>query len=130
MLRAALRNFSSKATIRRKITKEDLAKFTELSGDDNPIHAVNGPERALVHGALLNSLVSRVIGTELPGPGSVVVAQTLNFPNKCYVDEEVEVTVEMVENRKIVTVKFRCEVPERGKVVLWGDAKLIIKKNK
>lgn len=120
-----IRRFSSKATFFRTVTKADLDRFAELSGDFNPIHSTNGPQRAIVHGALLNSFVSRVIGTELPGPGSVVVAQNLNFPNKCYVGDEVKVTVEMVENRKIVTVKYVCEVPQRQKVVLYGDAKLI-----
>lgn len=123
-----MKNILHKATIVRRITKDDLLKFIELSGDSNPIHLENSQQRAIVHGALLNAFVSRVIGTELPGPGSVVVQQSLNFPSICYVDDEVKISVELVENRKLIKVKFVCEVPERQKTVLYGDAKLVMTK--
>lgn len=110
------------ATMKRKIQGEDVEKFITLSGDSNPVHS---QEKAVVHGAFLNSLVSAVIGTQLPGPGTLVVAQNLNFPNKCFVDEEVTVVVELVEDRKILKVKFKCVVEKESKVVLHGDAKLV-----
>ncbi|RZC14248.1 follicle cell protein 3C-1 [Asbolus verrucosus] len=113
-------NVGDKVSVSRIIKKEDVEKFTELSGDTNPIHSTCGQERAIVHGAFLNALVSRVIGTKLPGPGAMVISQTLNFPNKCYVDEEVKILVELMNNRKILTVKFVCEVPDRHKIVLFG----------
>lgn len=110
------------ATQKTKITKEDIEKFSKLSGDVNPIHF---QEKAIVHGAFLNSLVSAVIGNNLPGPGTLVVAQTLNFPNKCFAEEEVTVRVELVEDRKILKVTFKCEVEKESKIVLYGDAKLV-----
>lgn len=113
------------ATMKRKILREDIEKFIKLSGDGNPIHST---EKAVVHGAFLNSLVSAVIGNKLPGPGTLVVAQTLNFPNKCFENEEVTVTVELVEDRKILKVIFKCEVEEKSKLVLHGDARLVINK--
>lgn len=116
------------ATMKRKISKRDIEKFIELSGDANPIHSQK--DQALVHGAFLNSLVSAVIGNELPGPGTLVVAQHLNFPDKCFVGEEVTITVELVEDRKIVKVKFMCTVEKESKVVLYGDAKLVKSKQK
>lgn len=113
-------------TISRQITKEDLEKFTLVSGDTNPIHSIHG-ENAVVHGAFLNSIVSSVIGTKLPGPGTIVVQQILNFPNKCYVNETVITTVKIVECRKIIKVDFSCEV-DKNKVVLYGTAKLMTNK--
>lgn len=110
------------ATMKRKILKEDLEKFIQLSGDFNPIHS---QEKPIVPGVFLNSLVSAVIGNKLPGPGTLVVAQNLNFPNKCFTDEEVTVTVQLVEDRKILKVTFHCKVEEKSKVVLYGDAKLV-----
>lgn len=117
-----------KVAVVRKITGADVEAFTRLSGDSNPIHSTSKNERAVVHGALLNGLVSGVIGTRLPGAGTLVLSQTLNFPNKCYADEEVTVSVEISELRKIITVKFLCTVDECRKVVLHGDAKLMLKK--
>lgn len=113
------------ATMQRKILHKDLEDFARLSGDTNPVHKQTGSNRAIVHGAFLNGLVSAVIGTKLPGPGTIVVAQTLNFPNKCYVDEEVTVTVELTEDRKISKVKFSCVVENEKKIVMYGDARLI-----
>lgn len=119
------------ATLRKKITAEDIKKFSELSGDTNPlhldkefVHSQTVFEDLLVHGAHLNSLVSRVIGTLLPGPGTLVVKQELHFPSPCYVGEEVEVTVKLASLRKIITVDFSCTATE-GKVVLEGTARLM-----
>lgn len=117
-----------KVTVQRKITNEDVEAFARLSGDTNHIHFKNDHEKAIVHGAFLNGIVSAVIGTKLPGSGTLVVSQNLNFPNKCYVDEEVSVTVELLENRKIIKVKFICETVSDKKIVLHGDAKLLINK--
>ncbi|XP_056633899.1 hydroxyacyl-thioester dehydratase type 2, mitochondrial-like [Diorhabda sublineata] len=116
------------ASITRKIRKEDVDNFALLSGDSNPIHSTITSQAAVVHGALLNSIVSGVIGTRLPGFGAVVVQQTLHFPNKCYVDETVKVTIKLVENRKIMKVEFSCSVTDSDKVVLFGTAKLVMNK--
>lgn len=117
-----------KVAVQRKITSEDVEAFARLTGDTNHIHFKNDHKRAIVHGALLNGIVSAVIGTKLPGSGTLVVSQNLNFPNKCYVDDEVSVTVELVEIRKIIKVKFVCETVSDKKIVLHGDAKLLIDK--
>ncbi|XP_072377947.1 uncharacterized protein [Diabrotica undecimpunctata] len=115
-------------TISRNITKEDIDNFTLLSGDTNPIHSADGQGLGVVHGAFLNCIVSSVIGTRLPGPGTIVVHQDLNFPNKCYIGETVNVTVKLVEDRKIMKVDFKCDVVERQKTVLYGSAKLLMSK--
>ncbi|XP_028145128.1 hydroxyacyl-thioester dehydratase type 2, mitochondrial isoform X3 [Diabrotica virgifera virgifera] len=115
-------------TICRNITKEDIDNFTLLSGDTNPIHSTDGQGLGVVHGAFLNCIVSSVMGTRLPGPGTIVVHQDLNFPNKCYIGETVHVSVKLVEDRKIMKVDFKCDVVERQKTVLYGSAKLLMSK--
>lgn len=112
----------------RRITKEDVERFVELSGDANPVHSSVGREMALVPGALLNCFVSGVIGSRLPGPGTLVVSQSLNFPNKCYVDDLVTVAVTVRVDRKIMKVDFCCVVDASQKVVLEGDARLVYEK--
>lgn len=120
------------ATLSKRITTEDIKKFAELSGDTNPLHLDSEFisnhttfENVLVHGAHLNSLVSNVIGTLLPGPGTVVVRQDLHFPSPCYAGETVEITVKLASLRKISTVEFCCSATE-GKVVLKGSAQLVL----
>ena len=111
------------------VTQEDVNIFSRLTGDHNPIHKT--PDRAsdcpaIVHGALLNGLISGVIGTKLPGPGTMVVSQILHFPNPCYAGEQVVVTVEITSVRKLIACKFSCTVNRKNKVtVLHGEAKLI-----
>lgn len=119
------------ATLKQRITLEHVRKFAEVSGDTNPLHIDRlyvqqntKYQDCIVHGAYLNSLVSRVIGTCIPGPGTAVVKQELNFPNPCFVGDEVEVTVKLTDLRKIITVDFLCRTNGKN-VVLHGNAKLI-----
>lgn len=108
------------AVVTRKITEKDVDEFSRISGDTNPIHAgANG----IVHGAFLNALVSAVIGTRLPGPGTVVVSQSLRFPSECRVNDVITITVELASARKLFLVRFKCMT--RDLVVLEGDAKLL-----
>ena len=111
----------------RYISQEDVNRFAKISGDHNPIHSANGTlPKSIVHGALLNGLVSGVIGTRLPGPGTLVAFQTLNFPNPCYAEEKVKIIVEIVSVRKIIVCKYLCTVVREKEVtVLHGEAKLI-----
>lgn len=118
-------SINDEITVSKEITKEEVEKFSVISGDTNIIHSVAHQETAIVHGAYLNSLVSGVIGTKLPGHGSIVIEQILHFPNKCYVGETVDITVKLITNRKILKVDYYCDVKEKNKRVLFGSAKLV-----
>ena len=64
--------------------------FGGLSGDDAPLHTDeqfarrNGFEGRLVHGALVFSLLSRVVGTRFPGQQSLWLKCDISFRNPCY----------------------------------------------
>jgi 3-hydroxybutyryl-CoA dehydratase len=64
--------------------------FGDLSGDDAPLHTNesfargHGFEGRLVHGALVVSLLSRVVGTRFPGPESLWLKCDVSFRNPCY----------------------------------------------
>lgn len=133
------------ASSTRRVTETDLRVFSALCGDSNPVHSrgllvgqaapegTDGPgraeRRALVHGAFLNALASGVIGSHLPGAGTIVVGQNLRFPRPCLVGDEVTTVVEVTSVRKIVEVTYRCIVDAASadpKVVLEGNAKLVM----
>ena len=71
--------------IERTITADDIRRFVEVTGDDNPLHV----DRAfaletsfkdiVVHGMLGASFISTVIGTKLPGPGALWISQSMDF---------------------------------------------------
>ncbi|MGB5911381.1 MAG: MaoC family dehydratase [Promethearchaeia archaeon] len=73
------------ASFTKQITKQDVMKFAEVTGDYNPIHV--DPEYAktqmfgkqVAHGALSSGLISAVLGTKLFGPGILYGGQTVKF---------------------------------------------------
>ena len=91
--------------IRRTFTREDVATFAKLCGDNNPIHLDDeaakklGFPRAIVHGQLVASLFSYILGTYLPGPQSVYVSQGVQFRAPVLVGDEVEARVTVVKFR-------------------------------
>lgn len=115
----------AKACVKKSITPKHVELFSEISGDWNPVH--HKDTDAIVHGAYLNSLVSGVMGTHLPGPGTLVLKQSLRYPNPCFVNDQVTVTVEVTDVRKLITCKFDVVSGRSGNIVLEGDAVLMIK---
>lgn len=112
--------------IKRVITQDEVDSFATLTGDTNYIHSTKCPaERRCVHGAFLNAIVAGIIGTQLPGPGSVVVQQEFTFPQKCVTDEEVTITVRLLENRHIKKIAYECR--QNDLPVFNGTAKIIVK---
>lgn len=67
------------------VTDEQIEAFARLSGDRNPIHFDDafarriGFEGHIAHGAVTASLLSAVLGMDLPGPGSVFLEQRVRF---------------------------------------------------
>jgi acyl dehydratase len=95
-----------KHVVRRVFTREDVKSFAALSGDDNPIHQSDaaakaaGFDRAIVHGQLVGSLFSYIMGVHLPGKGSIYVSQQVQFCAPVLVDEEVEASITIQAFRK------------------------------
>ena len=119
-----------KATLKKAFTESEVESFVKMSLDDNPIHidreyaetTVFG--QPIVHGILVASLLSGLMGGKFPGHGTVYLGQTLRFMSPVYVDEEVEATVEVVkirEDKPIITLKTQC-VKSDGTIALEGEA--------
>ncbi len=89
------------ASIKCTFDQSDFDRFAALSGDDNPIHvdpvfsARTKFGRTVAHGMFLYSVACSVLGTQLPGPGTMQVYQELMFPSATYAGEEVTVQVEV-----------------------------------
>ena len=113
------------------VDERTVAAFAELSADDNPLHMdeqvarAHGFPRKVAHGMLALSAISRLIGTQLPGPGSLWISQELKFPAPVLVGDALraQVTVEQVSTA-VGIVKLRTEVRSKdaGTVVLTGFA--------
>ncbi|XP_063972641.1 uncharacterized protein LOC135160243 [Diachasmimorpha longicaudata] len=112
----------SKVSVTRQVTKNDIITFCQLTNDYNPIHT---SEKPIVHGALLNGFLSGVLGTKLPGPGTIVLEQQLRYKNPCYAGDKVEIIVEVLEVRKIIKCGYKL-VANAERIVLEGEGKFIL----
>lgn len=119
-----------KAAIEETITEHDVNLFAKVSGDNNPVHVDDNYakqtrfKKRIAHGMLAASLLSRVVGTKLPGPGTIYLSQTLSFKAPVYfgdtVRAEVEIT-EKLENKNFVKLRTVCS-NQTGSIVLEGEA--------
>lgn len=108
-----------RAALTKTFTEDDIKKFTELTLDDNGMHT--DPQlsrqglfrRPVVHGVLAASLISSVMGTELPGHGTVLQSQEIEYLNPVYPGDSItaEVVLTDVEEREkyyIATLEGTC----------------------
>jgi 3-hydroxybutyryl-CoA dehydratase len=121
------------ASTRKTITEADILLYSAVSTDTNPVHidaeaAAAGPfGQRVAHGMLTAGLISAVLGTRLPGPGSVYLAQTLRFRAPVKIGDTVTASVEVTEinvERKRATLKTVCSVA--GKPVIEGEATVLV----
>lgn len=120
-----------KASMTKKITQEDIINYSKISLDDNPLHlneeyAKNSIfKKRIAHGMIAAGLISAVLGTKLPGKGSIYLEQSLKFLKPVYINDNITATVEIkkIEN-KIVTLETFC-INQEGKIILKGEAKIL-----
>ena len=118
-----------------KITASMVEKFSNLSGDLNPLHMdkefaeSSSFKKQIVHGMLLSSFFSQLIGMKLPGKNALYFSQTLNFRSPCYVDDVIQVVGEVTEksdSTQIITVST--SIFNKSKTCLIdGIAKIIVR---
>jgi 3-hydroxybutyryl-CoA dehydratase len=122
------------ASITKTFSDADVRTFADISGDKNPIHldddyaASTRFEKRLVHGILVSGMISAVLGTELPGPGSVYISQTLKFRAPVYIGDTITATAtvsKMREDKPIATLETVCKNQD-GVVVIKGEAVLLL----
>ncbi len=121
------------ATLTRTATRKDIALFAAASGDLNPSHmddAFAAGERfghVVVHGMWTASLISALLGTELPGPGTIYLGQDLRFLRPVKPGDAITASVTVREKhvgRNVVVFDCRC-VDAAGMEVLTGTAEVI-----
>jgi acyl dehydratase len=121
------------AAVEQVFTQEDVAAFARLSGDDNPLHLdpvaarAAGFEGTIVHGALVMGLFSRLLGTRLPGPGTVYLGQEIRFMKPVYPGIPVVAHVEVVSVRADKPVIVLRTWAEAGETVMDGQATVVVR---
>ena len=118
-----------KVSLSKAFTEDEVFRFAEISTDMNPLHLDKDFGREsifgerIVHGMLVASLFSGLIGMELPGEGSIYLGQSLTFKAPVAIGEEVTASVEIIrirDDKPIVTLRTVC-VNSGGTVVIEGE---------
>jgi 3-hydroxybutyryl-CoA dehydratase len=114
-------------------TKTDVYLFAGISGDFNPLHVDESYAKETVfgtriaHGALPQSLIAPVLGTKLPGLGTILVEITCRFKRPTYFGDTVTATAtvaEKVERPKWVRLKLKW-TNQRGESIAEGEALVV-----
>ena len=126
------------AHLEKRLTLDDIKLFAIMSGDVNPSHVDDDFARSssfqeiIAHGMWGGALISTVLGTQLPGPGTLYLGQTLTFRKPVSLGDVLKVSVRVAakdDARSQVTLDCRCE-NQKGDVVIEGEARVLAPKEK
>lgn len=113
----------------KTITEADIVLFAAVTGDTNPMHLNEEFARQsrfgerIAHGMLAAGLITKVMGTQLPGPGTIYMSQSLRFRAPVRIGDTVTATVEITAlhpEKHRATLRTVCTV--KGEPVLEGEA--------
>jgi 3-hydroxybutyryl-CoA dehydratase len=118
------------AQMERTITERDIQLFGEATGDMNPVHFDEEYARKTIfrgrvaHGALSIGFISALLGTRLPGDGSIFVSASIVFKTPVRIGDTVitTATVREVIGREVI---MDCVCTVDGKEVLESEARVL-----
>lgn len=111
--------------VERHLTSRDIEIFAAISGDVNPTHVdleyikhkLNND--MLAHGMWIGAVFSAILGTKLPGPGTVYLKQSLNFENPAKAGDTIKAIVTVIDKDESKnTVKLSCECFNQDNIIL------------
>ena len=121
------------AQLVRTISVDDIRAFAAVSGDTNPAHldaqyAADTPFHDIIaHGMLEGALISALLGTEFPGPGTIYMDQSLHFARPVHVGDTLTVSVTVRSKDPVKkAVEMDCLIQNQsGAQVLSGVARVL-----
>lgn len=124
-------NIGDSASTTKIFSQDEVTYYcTKLSGDDNPIHynqeaaKANGFERCLVPGIMVTSLFGGLLGSKLPGKGTIHLGQTAKFLKPVFIDEQIRVviTIKSIREDKPILTFSTIIIKENDEIAIEGDA--------
>jgi acyl dehydratase len=120
----------ARASMSRTVTVADIERFTQISGDRNPLHYDGAAARAsrfgeiVVQGGVTSAILNAVVAEQLPGPGTVFLNASWDFTAPVRPGDTITGEVEVLEVRtdKPVTKLATRVVRQDGVVALVGTA--------
>lgn len=131
-------NIGDSAEFVKSVTEYDVYSFAGITGDFNPAHinSVFASEssfgKIIAHGILSVGFISNVLGTQLPGPGSIYIRQICDFKKPVFIGDTITAHVEVTEKdeaKNRVWLHTYC-TNQNNDVVVDGEAIMMPPKKK
>mgnify|MGYP003576911611 CR=1 FL=1 len=109
-------NLGQTAEFSKTITEFDIYQFAGITGDLNPVHVneeyAKGTRfgKRIAHGMLTSSFICTVLGTKLPGIGTIHISQSLDFKQAVYIGDTITVRLEIIEFLEKGRIKILSQV--------------------
>ncbi len=122
------------ACFSKTITETDIYLYAGITGDFNPVHvnkvfaAGSFFKEQVAHGMLSAGLLSALLGTKLPGPGTIYLSQTLKFLSPVKVNDTITAKVRVIEKvieKRHVILETVC-LNQNNDFVITGEARVFI----
>lgn len=125
-----------KASLAKTFSENNVLKFSLLSGDENPIHfdqdyaLTTRFKKRIVQGPYAAALFGGILGSEVPGPGTIYINQNTNFVAPVYIGDTVTANVEIISIRTDKPIiKLRTWATCNDELVLDGEATILFLKD-
>ena len=118
------------ASFTKTVSEHDVYTYAGVSGDFNPAHGNEGEAqkgmfgKRIAHGMLSAGFISTVLGTQLPGPGTIYMGQELRFTKPVFFGDTITATVtvaELIPEKNRAILDTVC-TNQNGEVVIKGKA--------
>lgn len=112
-------------TTNKTITEQSINAFAEVSGDKNRLHIDNNNVfgKRIAHGMLTASFISKVIGMDFPGEGTVYLEQNCKFIKPVFIGDTITINicvVEIIKKEKGIIKLSNVVNNQNGEIVLEG----------
>jgi len=123
-------SIGDQASFSKTISETDIYLYAGITGDFNPAHIneayaqTTAFKTRIAHGMLIAGFISNLLGTRLPGPGTIYMSQDLKFLAPVAIGDTITATVEVIDiltEKKRVRLKTTC-MNQKGTIVLDGEA--------
>jgi len=126
------KDFQSFNTI---VNEKKLFKFIDISGDKNPLHSNKKFAKKLnfksniIHGLLISSFYSKLVGVYLPGKYSVIGKININFHNPLYINQKINVSGKVVaKDSRFKVITLHAKITRKDTLISSAEILVNVKK--